>query len=268
MKIQLVALILLPFLWACSNPRVEGSSDEELKESIEKVRGSLPEEDRTRFDQAIQELAFADVSLQDMMSAGQGVDLIGPKMKDRVLGKTATEILAEADQIRAQREQREREQAFQEIAELRKKEQKAANDREKLATFEVTRSRFYKKPQRYGRPQPIIELSVKNGTDSAVSRAYFRGTLASPGRSVPWLKDTFNYPISGGIEPGETASWKLAPNSFSDWGTVDSPADAVFTVEVTKIDGPDGETLYDSEGLSEYEQNRLDELTKKFGPLN
>ena len=269
MKLRLVALLILPFLWACGDPRVEGSSDEELKVSIEKVRNSLPEEDQARFDEAISELALAHLPLGEMIAAGVGggMELVGAKLKDQLVGKTADEILAEADQIRAEREQKEREQALQEIAELRKKKQDADSDREKLAAFEVTRSRFYKQSQRFGGPKPIIEVSVKNGTDQAVSRAYFRGTLASPGRSVPWLRKKFNYSISGGIEPGETASWELAPNQFSEWGTVESPADAVFTVEVTKIDGSDGETLYDSEGLSEREQERLDELTEKFGPL-
>ena len=89
--------------------------------------------------------------------------------------------------------------------------------------------------------QPIIELTVENRTGQAISRAYFEGTLASPNRSVPWHKDTFNYSISGGLEPGEKAAWSLAPNMFSGWGKIEAPADAVFTVTVERLDGADGE---------------------------
>ena len=113
--------------------------------------------------------------------------------------------------------------------------------------------------------QPIIELTVKNGTSEAVSRAYFEGTLASPKRSVPWHKDTFNYGISGGLEPGEEASWSLAPNMFSDWGKIDAPKDAVFTVTVEQLDGPDGEPIYSTRAFSEHDQERLDELKKEYG---
>lgn len=203
------------------------------------------------------------------MAQGQveEVDLLRPKMRDRLANKTGLEIIAEAEALRRQREQRQREQGLQEIAELEAKRRAANEAKDQLRRFEVRRSRFYKVPQRFGRPEPIIELSVLNETDHAISRAYFVGTVASPGRSVPWLKESFNYSIRGGLEPGESATWKLAPNSLSEWGTVDAPPDAVFTVEVVKVDGSDGEALYDAEGLSEFETERLAELQREYGPV-
>lgn len=268
MKRQLLSVLVFGLI-ACSEPTVDVSSDEAMKQSVNEVRQSLPQERRQEFDQAVQELAFADVSLEDLMAQGQieNVDLLRPKMRDRLADKTGLEIIAEAEVLRREREQKQREQALQEIAELEAKRRVATEAREQLRRFEVTRSRFNKVPQRFGRPEPIIELSVVNGTEHAVSHAYFLGTLASPGRSVPWLKESFNYSISGGLEPGESASWKLAPNMFSEWGTVEAPPDAVFTVEVVKVDGADGETLYDAEGLSEFETERLAELQQKYGPI-
>jgi hypothetical protein len=93
-----------------------------------------------------------------------------------------------------------------------------------------------------------------------VKRAHFVATLASPGRSVPWLKDDFSYEISGGLEPGESAEWHLAPNMFSDWGKVDAPADAVLTVQTVKLEGANGEILDGS--FSDEDQKRLDALKK------
>lgn len=240
-----------------------------MKESVDEVRDSLPEERRHEFDQAIRELAFANLSLEDLMMQGQmeNVEYWGSKMKARLADKTGPEIIAEAETLRREREQMQREQALQEIAELEAKRRAATEAKEHLRRFEVKRSRFYKVPQRFGRAEPIIELSVLNGTDHAISRAYFVGTLASPGRSVPWLKESFNYAISGGLEPRESATWKLAPNTFSDWGTVEAPADAVFTVEVVKLDGPGGEVLFDAEGLSEFDAERLVELQREYGPI-
>jgi hypothetical protein len=148
---------------------------------------------------------------------------------------------------------------------LETKRAKSESAREQLKKFKVVRSRFYKREQEFMGKQPIIELTVKNGTDQAVSRAYFEGTLASPDRSVPWHKDTFNYDISGGLEPGEEATWKLAPNMFSDWGKVDAPPDAVFTVTVERIDGADGEAVYSTREFDESDRKRLAELKKKYG---
>ena len=99
-------------------------------------------------------------------------------------------------------------------------------------------------------------MRVRNGTEHAISRAYFSGTLATPGRAVPWLREDFNYQVPGGVEPGETADWSLAPNMFSEWGSVEQRDDMVLTVEVMKLDGPDGETLYDS-NFSEEDDKRL-----------
>lgn len=269
-----ISLLLLVFAWGCSEPTIDTSSDEAMSRSIERVRESLPEEDRERFDQAIEQLSMSEISWADIMSAGSegGAETIAAKVKDRLSGKTGEEILAEAAEIQAEREReqqererQQREQALQEIAELQAKVEQAEEHRKQLSAFEVERSRFFKESRRFGGPQPIIELTVRNGTEHAVSRAFMVGTLASPGRSVPWLEEDFNYDISGGLEPGESATWRLAPNMFSDWGSVKAPEDAVFTVEVTKLNGPDGETLFDSKGLSEYEQKRLEKLTEEYG---
>jgi len=111
--------------------------------------------------------------------------------------------------------------------------------------------------------QPIIELTVKNGTGHVVSRAYFEGAIASPDRSVPWHKDTFNHSISGGLEPGEVATWSLIPNMY--WKTVDAPADAVFTVTVEQLDGANGETIYSTREFGERDLERLSELKIKYG---
>jgi hypothetical protein len=186
-------------------------------------------------------------------------------MRDALNGKTAEQVLAQAEQIQAERKAREKEQALAEIRELVAKRDKAEQAEQQLDKFQVVRSRFYMRERQYLGKQPIIELTVKNGTDQAISRAYFSGTIASPDRSVPWHEDQFNYSISGGLEPGEEATWTLAPNSYSDWGKVDAPADAVFTVLVEKLDGPDGEVLYSTRDFSERDRNRLAELKKQYG---
>lgn len=128
----------------------------------------------------------------------------------------------------------------------------------------MVKSRFYKHKSGYGRGQPVIELTVKNNTSIAVSRAYFEGTIASPGRSVPWLVKDFNYEIAGGLEPGEEVTWSLSPNMFSDWGTIETSKDAIFTVTVEQLDGSDGESMYSTRAFSEYDQERLQQLKTKY----
>lgn len=268
MKYAKVLGIMMMFviLAGCSDPKIDASSDEAMKASVEEVRESLPESKRKDFDEAIQLLAFSQIDMKDLFAAGAaGVGNLEGKVRQSLDGLTGEQIIAEADRIRAERKERERQQALAEIRELEAKRTKAESAHQQLKKFQVIRSRFYMRERKYMGNQPIIELTVKNGTDKAVSRAYFQGTLASPDRSVPWHKDTFNYSISGGLEPGEKATWSLAPNMFSDWGKIDAPADAVFTVTVEQLDGADGEPIYSTREFGERERQRLIELKKEYG---
>jgi len=259
----MIALIMLA---GCSDPKIDASSDESMKASVAKVRKSLPESKQKEFDEAMQVLAFSQIDMKDIFTQGAtGIGNIKGKFQQLLDGKTGEQVIAQADRIRVERKERERQQALEEIRELESKRVDSENAREELKKFQVIRSRFYLREQQFIGKQPIIQLTVKNGTGQAVSRAYFEGTLASPNRSVPWHKDTFNYSISGGLESGEEATWNLAPNMFSDWGKVDVPKDAVFTVTVEQLDGPDGKPIYSERVFSERDRERLGELKKQYG---
>jgi PBP1b-binding outer membrane lipoprotein LpoB len=267
MKVYALLMLILAVMavTGCSDPTIDASSEAKMKESVANVRESLPEAKRSDFDQAVQLIAFSQIDMKSLFANGDADagDMEG-KMRDALNGKTAAQVLAQAEEIQAERKAREKEQALAEIRELVAKREKAEQAKQQLDKFQVVRSRFYMRERQYLGKQPIIELTVKNGTDQAISRAYFSGTIASPDRSVPWHEDQFNYSISGGLEPGEEASWTLAPNSYSDWGKVNAPADAVFTVMVEKLDGPDGEALYSTRDFSERDQERLAELKQQY----
>ena len=171
-------------------------------------------------------------------------------LKAKAEAKRAAELKAEEEKKMAE--------ATAEIQELETKKSESESAKVELAKFIISKARFRKVKQMFS-VEPVIELSVKNGTDKPISAAYFLGTLASPGRSVPWLKEKFSYKISGGLEPGEEANWNLAPNMFSEWGKVEGAPDMVLTVEVLRLDGADGNELY-SLTFSGEDQKRLDAL--------
>ncbi len=258
----LVAISLSLVLCSCLSKRVDTSSDERMKKSIEEVRASLPAADRVKFDESLTAITTNNINPAEIFSGNTaGVEA---KVKQSLAGKNASEIISAGQAILTERRTKEQQQAQTEIAELRQKKERAEKAKSGLAKFEITRSRFYRQESSFGRGEPIIELALINNTGVAVSRAYFTGTLASPGRAVPWLKDTFNYQIPGGMEPGESKELRLAPNMFGDWGRVEAPADAVLTVEVTRIDGPDGKAVFDSDAFTENDAERLSALEGKF----
>jgi hypothetical protein len=223
----------LVFLAGCSKPKIDTSSDEALKNSTAAVRESLPQERRKAFDEALLVITFEQLDPREIFAGGSaGANISEAKAKQALSGKTAEEIIELAGNIKKAREAKQRQQALAEIQELLRKQAKANSDRLLLAKFEVVRSRFYQQQREFFGEDPVIELTVKNGTPHVVSRAYFTGTLASPGRSVPWVKDDFNYRIPGGLEPGETATWRLVAYTFGLMEQVKAPKDAILTVEV------------------------------------
>ncbi|NBC05859.1 MAG: hypothetical protein GVY26_01545 [Bacteroidetes bacterium] len=235
-----------------------------MEASIDAMKESLPAEQQAEFEQALQLIAMDGMNLGDLMQGEKGAEQIIQRYAEDLDGLTAEEVIAKGEAIEAEQARKKKAQAQLEIEELYQKKTEAEQQRQQLQAFEVQKSRFYKRKDYFGSLEPIIELTVKNGTDTAISRAYFKGTLASPERAVPWLADNFNYEISGGLEPGETTTWKLAPNQFSDWGTVDAPKDAILTVEVLRLDGPDGEELYSALIFGKEEEERLMELLKDY----
>jgi len=94
------------------------------------------------------------------------------------------------------------------FAELRERKALYEDKLSKLESFRVLDAKLYKDKNSFSMGN-TIELTVQNDTALPVSRAYFRAVYASPGRSIAWVEDTFNYQIPGGLEPGEKSTWKL-----------------------------------------------------------
>ncbi|MBY0224561.1 MAG: hypothetical protein K2Q28_02000 [Hyphomicrobium sp.] len=94
--------------------------------------------------------------------------------------------------------------------------------------------------------------------------------LETPGRSVPWLEEDFNYEISGGLEPGESQDLRLAPNRFSKWGNQDLKKrnDLVLTLTLRDVEDAAGNRVAGSTDDTERKRERLKVLREKEGKLS
>lgn len=103
-----VAVILLAFaLTGCGEPKIDGSSEQAFQTSMQKVRDSLAEDKRAAFNDAIQVIAFSQVSMKELMQAGSGDEgghaLIDKKIKGALAGKTGEEVIDYAHKIKQER---------------------------------------------------------------------------------------------------------------------------------------------------------------------
>jgi len=183
MKMKMGLLVILVILTSACNmiqeePRIDASSLENATASLQHMKASLSSDELVKFDEALQAVAGQSMGMAFLQAMGGASEQdIGAQLFEPLDGKTAIEVINEGNRILAERNQREREQARQEVAELEAKMSQSEAARSQLARFEVTRSRFYKRDRKYSGAQPIIELSVRNNTKHAISRAYFQGVL-------------------------------------------------------------------------------------------
>ncbi|MDD4848405.1 MAG: hypothetical protein PHR53_06565 [Bacteroidales bacterium] len=285
MKKFTVLLGVIAILLSSCVKKIDASSEESMKSSIEKIIKTLDDDKKEKFEKSLNLIMLYGLDIEKSMQEGVAKETFS-NIKFKLDDKTADDIISEGEKIKAEIEKLKKKQAKGEIEELYQKMEQAEKDKLIFAKFEVKHARFYKKPkflpdyyshyEYYNKyynnkvkspgfvEEPFIEITLMNGTDKAVSRAYFTRALVSPNRSIPWIKEDFNIEISGGLEPGEEGSWNITPSIFSDWGQVDAPADAVLKVEVTKLYGPDGEKMFSENNLSEDEQERLEELLANY----
>jgi len=263
--LSLSALVLV----GCSDPKVDTSSMPAAVVSIEKVRESLPTYKRDEFDTALEILA---------MQSHHGIDLFNPQRMNAaeiaesanayMHGLTGDEIIERADKMLRQRRAREREQALRTLNRLEAKQDSAQRAQEHLAQISIDNARYYISTSPYGALEPVIELTVTNGSDRAVAELMLHGVLKSPNREVAWVDETFYYVISGGLAPGESATWSLAPNRFGPWGNDQIPRNAVLTLTLLGVNNSEGEPLWDAPALTDNEAERLEELRAEYGGVN
>jgi hypothetical protein len=108
--------------------------------------------------------------------------------------------------------------------------------------------------------EPLISFSISNYTAIPIRRIFLDAVLSSPGRTVPWVKESFNYEFPGGLEPGEVQYLNLDPGYSGNWRHQDlkTVKDALLTLTVRDAEDADGQRIRVE--FSEDDQKRLNVL--------
>jgi len=269
---KVVIAILTMVLIGCGEVTIDATSKEALQASMAKMKENLTVAEREELQKAIMVIAFDGAG--NIFQIAANPDLAIQSASTKLHGLTKTQILMKRDEIKAKREAEKIAEAKLRAVEVQKEieqleqEKKEALDalallESKVPTFDA---KFYIKSTKY-MEKPVIEISLTNNTDTAISRAYFSSRLVESGRSVPHLVEDFNFTIAGGIEPGETYSAVLEPNMFSKWGSVKGDTSKMDLLAVlTRIDGPDDKPIYNS-SFSDRKESKLAALQAELTKL-
>ena len=268
--LRLSALSLTTLMIAgCSDPKIDTSSMPAAVVSVEKVRDSLPTYKRDEFDQALTIIAMSSFSGIDLLNAQRmNAAEIAESANAYMHGLTGDEVIERADKMLRERRAREREQALQTLDRLETKQASAAHDQQQRAQVSIESADYYISTSPYGAFEPVIDLQVTNGSEQVISELFLHGVLTSPDRETPWVDEKFYYVIAGGLAPGETAQWSLAPNRFGPWGNNQIPRNTELTLTLQGINDAQGEPLWNSPPLSENETAKLEALRAEYGGVN
>ena len=218
-------------------PRIDTSTEESYSKSLEKMKKSLSEQENNELEEALQALLFSNVNEEDGLfeAIAQMADTgkLQASLFSQIDGKNAREIIALAKEKRRGRRMAELASITQEISSLEKKREEATKSAAILAKLPISSPRFYWSEGAFS-SEPAIEFKIANQTGVAISRVFFHGTVSTPGRTIPWIDEDFNYTVSGGLEHGETKHLQLTPNQFGPWGNRDvmNRTDTVLVMRV------------------------------------
>ncbi len=101
---RLVASLVASLL-ACGAPTVDGSSPETLATSIEELERELFVADRTRLEEALRAIVARELgrAMRGDFGAASGASEVDRRVAERLHDRTAEEIIAQAEDLRAER---------------------------------------------------------------------------------------------------------------------------------------------------------------------
>lgn len=168
---RLLFLITTCLLLISCNKKIDGTTDDTLKESIVEMKKSMDDDEVKKFEEAIQLVMIQNINFAQMMSSEDGAKENFEDIKSRLNGKTAKEIIKEAESIKEEQKKKEAEEKA--LAEKARLEELAKKERLDKALKVVLYNKGY---DEYDYQDYLIYyLAFENKTEKDI-RA-FKGTL-------------------------------------------------------------------------------------------
>ena len=229
------------------DPTFNMSNFETFQASLAEMKAKLGNDDLRRLDVALKYLAVenilrAQTNVQMASNVSAAANTLSPytmfvQLRPKIDGKSGAAVIQNL--------------SLKLDTEISRAEARLVNgDSTTAKLVEVTSPGYYWK--RSGRfEQPAIEFAVFNGSKSAISRIYFRLTLTTPNRTIPWARQDYIEVFKGGLEPREKR--QLSPQPVGAWSDPQLKylPDAVLKVDVLNYEDADGEKVIgvDTESL-------------------
>lgn len=263
---KVMSLLVTACLVVSCNEKIDGSSESAYKASLERMAKGKSEEENKELLRDMVVIAFYYEDATELRKAVHGKDRQQLKefaehireltrMKKEALAKQREEEERENEKRRIEENQRQERLKCEE--QLKKLQPELVNglselcqyleNSAKLRQVEVHKPGFMQeKIEAIGIPsyyQPVIELTIENKSEEAISAIAFRAKLFEPGRPVCMVDEKVGYKIQGGVNSQEIKEVQIGLNRFSEWGQLEKRI-YLIDVELLGVYDSSGEVLW------------------------
>jgi len=215
---------------------------------------------------------FQDLDFKSfLMGANVGVGLELSKAKRNLDGKTADEIISEAEivkkKLEAEQQERNQERKNQlkpQIKKLEKEKELANNIKNEIEKIKILYANFEAKNIRNFKSTDIY-CSVQNNSKYTISSIAFIFEIVSDDRKVPWYTEKLYTTISGGLNPQENKDLELL--SIRYWDREKYPSNVYLNVKIESLYDENKKRIYPSQNFNQYDQQKLERLKSEYESL-
>ncbi|RAL23006.1 hypothetical protein DL240_08950 [Lujinxingia litoralis] len=229
------------FLLGCS-PRVDASSPEALEASITRIHEGLTETERKAFNENLEAILF---NSQFTVAPDQSAEDAALKA---IHGLSVKQVMKVGGDLRKDAIEALRSLAEPTIKELEALRESSAPARRTLDAFTLKATEYRLDTPPSGSAQPVMKLSLTNGTNRAVSRVHFDGGLTTPENPNPKSLDVqrFTLTLPQSLEPGESLQLIYEPTIYNPAWSVQYQEGMTLKTLVVRLDDASAEPIAES----------------------
>lgn len=226
---------------------IDGSSEEAMKTSMQKMTATMTKEDKDEFVDAYMYVVMGKIFKEDVKE---------DKILEYLDGKTAEELINDV-------KDKKREKAKEEYKELKKKKAEAEKHKEilnqiKISEYELTTV------ESFGETVPALSATIENNTPVDLYLVYFKITEKNDSQGEDYK---VSLRITDKLKPDQSKTFTEAFQKFEGDAEEFLNNKDNFVVKVIEIKDEQWKTIYDIDYFSERDASKLEKITKEFPEL-
>lgn len=230
MKITNILIIFsLCFLIACSEERIDSSSEEKFKESIEKIAENTNELSEEDLSFLLQTAFLSEEDKLEIHGMTKEEAIRHLELKNKIKN-IESEILSEENAIE---DLQKRKQLLEQYKEENARAEKY------LSNIDIAQPQFYRTDSGF-LDHSIIDFWIRNRNNFTLKSIELHYKYQGVSREIPWNEGDFSYQFDGGLNSNESLHLQLSPNMLHNLYDQETKPNSIFYLTINEIEDVNG----------------------------